>query len=118
MKAQCLLVTGKKLSELSDFDLPEPQEGQVLVRSVYTLVSPGTELRCWEGGEPGSDQHPFIPGYAAVGVVEKCGKGCSIKPGVRIYHGGTQMASVRCQWGGHTSHAIISESAARIIPEN
>ena len=118
MKAQCLLVTSKKKAELSDFDLPNLKDGQILVRTVLTLVSPGTELRCWEGGEPGSDSHPFIPGYTGVGIVEKSGKGCTLKPGTRVYRAGTQEASLRRLWGGHVSHAILSEDAAQVIPTN
>jgi 2-desacetyl-2-hydroxyethyl bacteriochlorophyllide A dehydrogenase len=74
-------------------------------------------LRCWEGGEPGSDEYPFIPGYSAVGIVERVGKGCSIREGARVFGAGTQLGSLRRQWGGHTSHALLAQSAARILPD-
>lgn len=70
--------------ELRDVDLPEPAEGEVVVRALYSGVSRGTETLVFRGGVPES-QHaamraPFqegdFPGpvkycYLSVGVVEE-----------------------------------------------
>lgn len=70
--------------EIREFTLPEPGEDQVLVRSLYSGVSRGTETLVFRGGVPGS-QHsamrapfqegdfpgPVKYGYLNVGVVEE-----------------------------------------------
>ncbi|MGW3284216.1 zinc-dependent alcohol dehydrogenase [Streptomyces sp. NPDC001002] len=70
--------------ELRDVDLPEPAVGEVLVRSLYSGVSRGTETLVFRGGVPES-QHavmrapfqegdfpaPVKYGYLNVGVVEE-----------------------------------------------
>ncbi|WP_171109517.1 MULTISPECIES: zinc-binding alcohol dehydrogenase [Streptomyces] len=70
--------------ELRDVELPDPAEGQVLVRTLYSGVSRGTETLVFRGGVPQS-QHtamrapfqegdfpgPVKYGYLNVGVVEE-----------------------------------------------
>ncbi|MFJ9538497.1 dehydrogenase [Streptomyces sp. NPDC101225] len=72
------------LGEIRTADLPEPAEGEVLVRSLYSGVSRGTETLVFRGGVPRS-QHaamrapfqegdfpaPVKYGYLNVGVVEE-----------------------------------------------
>lgn len=70
--------------EIRDVDLPEPAEGEVLVRSLWSGVSRGTETLVFRGGVPAS-QHaamrapfqegdfpgPVKYGYLNVGMVEE-----------------------------------------------
>ncbi|MGW3118769.1 dehydrogenase [Streptomyces sp. NPDC001107] len=72
------------LGEIRSVDLPEPGEGEVLVRSLYSGVSRGTETLVFRGGVPES-QHaamrapfqegefpaPVKYGYLSVGRVEE-----------------------------------------------
>jgi NADPH:quinone reductase-like Zn-dependent oxidoreductase len=72
------------LGEIRSADLPEPAAGEVLVRSLFSGVSRGTETLVFRGGVPGS-QHaamrapfqegdfpaPVKYGYLNVGVVEE-----------------------------------------------
>ncbi|MFF4250265.1 zinc-binding alcohol dehydrogenase [Streptomyces sp. NPDC001663] len=72
------------LGEIRDAQLPEPAEGEVLVRSLFSGVSRGTETLVFRGGVPES-QHaamrapyqegefpaPVKYGYLNVGVVEE-----------------------------------------------
>ena len=46
---------------------------EILVRSLYTAVSPGTELACLAGREASWFAMPGVPGYSGVGVVEAVG---------------------------------------------
>ena len=59
--------------------VPDPES--VLVRSLYSLISPGTELALYTGThvgipDPGNTfaKFPFYPGYSVVGIVEAVGK--------------------------------------------
>jgi 2-desacetyl-2-hydroxyethyl bacteriochlorophyllide A dehydrogenase len=74
---------GKNDSRLEEFTLsPEIGPGDVRVRNLISLVSPGTELavyrmthRAFEAGGPMAAwvAYPFHPGYASVGEVEAVG---------------------------------------------
>ncbi|MFI7408017.1 dehydrogenase [Streptomyces sp. NPDC049627] len=70
--------------EIREVDLPEPGEGDVLVRSLYSGVSRGTETLVFRGGVPesqyaamrapfqeGEFPAPVKYGYLSVGVVEE-----------------------------------------------
>ncbi|MEN6478185.1 MAG: zinc-binding alcohol dehydrogenase [Anaerolineales bacterium] len=62
-------------AELQPFEWNEqPGPGQVSLASVYTLISPGTELACLAGIESWAP-FPFVPGYAGVGTVLAVGEG-------------------------------------------
>ncbi|MBN2287692.1 MAG: zinc-binding dehydrogenase [Candidatus Glassbacteria bacterium] len=70
---------------------PSPGPGQILCRSVCSLVSIGTEMICFNGEvEPGSVwaswiKYPFEPGYSSVGEVVETGEGVGqIAPGDRV----------------------------------
>lgn len=70
--------------EVSDVDVPEPVEGQVLVRTSFSGISGGTEALAYRGEiDPstpldetlgalgGTFAYPFAYGYSCVGVVER-----------------------------------------------
>ena len=74
-------------------DLPPLQPGQVLARTCYSLISPGTELAMYTHSHVGfSDpnnkfaKYPFYPGYAGVGEVVAAGEGASFGPGDRLFY--------------------------------
>ena len=116
-QGQAIFFTGVGKVEARAFDLAEPGPGEILVRSEVTLISPGTELRCLAGAQPGSAPFPFIPGYVTVGRVERCGAGASIEVGSRVLCDGTRQAGLPWQWGGHVSHAITQASWVVRVPD-
>ncbi|WP_018546916.1 zinc-dependent alcohol dehydrogenase [Streptomyces sp. LaPpAH-108] len=102
--------------ELRDVTLPEPAEGEVLVRSLYSGVSRGTETLVFRGGVPES-QHdamrapfqeggfpaPVKYGYLNVGVVER---------GPAELIGRT----VFCLYP-HQTRYVVPVSAVTVVPE-
>lgn len=65
-----------QLTERNDDDVPAPGAGQVVARTLFSLISPGTELALYNGTHVGIDnpantfaKYPFYPGYATVGEV-------------------------------------------------
>jgi len=66
---------------LASEPLGKPGSGEVLVESLYSLVSTGTELTAYTGSfQPGSAwaryvKYPFKPGYSSVGRVIEVGDG-------------------------------------------
>ena len=61
MKATCILHTAVNTVALTDTQVRDPGPGEVLIETEYSLISPGTELRCLAGKEPGQSPFPFIP---------------------------------------------------------
>lgn len=88
MSRRSLYFTGERAVEVRSRPVPEPDPGEVLVRSEATAVSPGTELLVYREEVPaeaatdetitalsGTFSYPLCYGYAAVGRVLKAGEG-------------------------------------------
>jgi threonine dehydrogenase-like Zn-dependent dehydrogenase len=103
--------------EIRSVDLPEPAVGEVLVRSLYSGVSRGTETLVFRGGVPQS-QHaamrapfqegdfpaPVKYGYLSVGLVEE---------------GPDELVgrTVFCLYP-HQTRYVVPASAVTVVPEN
>lgn len=102
VKSQALFFTGPGQVELQAIELPDEGAGRIWVRTLFSGVSPGTELRCLAGQQPGTLPWPFIPGYSSVGevVVDRSGRGLAV--GTKVFcAGGSAEAGLPVQWGGH-----------------
>lgn len=118
MQAQAILFTDVNTVEFQAIEVPDPAPDEVLIQTAYSCVSPGTELRCLAGQQPGGAAYPFIPGYALTGHVIKAGTQSQIAEGSRVFCTGSTRASVTRQWGGHVSHAIKPAHETIIVPDN
>ncbi|MET9905278.1 dehydrogenase [Streptomyces sp. NPDC006476] len=102
--------------EIRDVHLPEPGEGEVLVRALYSGVSRGTETLVFRGGVPES-QHaamrapfqegdfpaPVKYGYLSVGVVEA---GAADLVGRTVF----------CLYP-HQTRYVVPASAVTVVPD-
>lgn len=87
--------------------------GQVLVRNIYSLISPGTELAIFTRSHVGFDdpdnlwaKYPFYPGYAAVGRIDRLGSTVSgLSIGDLVYH-----------QGPHQSYTLVSSDQVLPVP--
>ncbi len=116
MQTRAIVFTAPRQVELHDIDIPAPEAGEVLIESLYTLISPGTELRCRAGKQDGA-VFPFIPGYALTGRVIARGADVSLSEGTLVFCSGTSKASLNRVWGGHTAHAVRAERDVYPLPE-
>ena len=117
MKTKAITVTAPKTVEMVDVTLPSLSDGEVLVKTVASCISPGTELRCMSG-EGEASLFPYIPGYCQAGIVMECGPGTSIPEGTRVFSAGTDKCSLPTQWGAHIAHAVKDEKDLLILPDN
>jgi 2-desacetyl-2-hydroxyethyl bacteriochlorophyllide A dehydrogenase len=117
MDAQAILHTGVNTVALAPIEVPEPGPGQVLIETLYSCISPGTELRCLAGQQPDAAPWPYIPGYALTGRIAAAGPNTTLPVGTLVFSGGTSAASVARMWGGHVSHALHHEGAVFPLPE-
>lgn len=90
MKTRALYFIAPAQLEIRRTELPEPAEGQVLVKSTCSAISAGTELLVYRGLAPqdlpadttisslaGQLKFPLKYGYALVGRIERLGKNVS-----------------------------------------
>jgi len=115
MKTTALLATAIDHVELAEATIPEPESGEVMIKAVYTAISPGTEMRCLAGRQAGVT-FPFIPGYSMVGQIAARGPGVAIAEGTWVFCQGTQKADRPLAWGAHVAHALCGESSVFPLP--
>jgi len=99
---------------IEDRPVPDPREGEVLVKTQVTLVSAGTELTILSGDFPRDSewskygQFPFVPGYSNVGEVVRLGKGSDEGlMGKRIVNRGP-----------HAMYVAAQADSPRIVPDS
>ncbi|MEM3815942.1 MAG: zinc-binding dehydrogenase [Candidatus Bathyarchaeia archaeon] len=99
--------------EIEEFDVREPSEGEVLIESVATLISTGTELTALTGDFPKPSawsmyvKYPFIPGYSCVGRIIMCGAN------VKGFKTGDLVAAT----SPHATHTTIRADQIMSVPE-
>ena len=109
MKRRAIVFTGKERLETREEELPVLGPGQILVQTVDTLISSGTERIVFTRDfAPGTHwdnwvKYPFYPGYLMVGRVAAVG------PGVTGVKEGSRIAAR----AGHASHHIFDVGNAR-----
>ncbi|MCX7941491.1 MAG: zinc-binding dehydrogenase [Dictyoglomaceae bacterium] len=105
MKGLRIIVPKEREISFEEFELEEEKlrEDEALVKNIYTMISPGTELSIYTGIDPevyvptSWCHYPFKPGYIGVGRVIKVGKKVeNLKEGDLIYY-----------FSNHASHSII-----------
>jgi len=100
--------------ELVEQEVPDPGPGQVLTRTLVSLLSTGTEMWCYRGEFDEQTtwanwvRFPFTPGYQNVGVVVAIGEGVEgIEPGDRVF-----------LTAGHVGYVVSDAGAVVKVPED
>ena len=106
MRGHRVIVTAPGQVELEWIDPPPPKKGQVLLRALSTLISPGTERAFFLGLENADAEFPFLPGYSFVGEVIAVGDDdAALRLGDRVV----------CR-AGHQSHALVDANTCLKAP--
>ncbi len=117
MNAKALLFNAVNEVVCQPVEVPTPQVGEVLIATAYSCISPGTELRCLAGQQPGAVPFPFVPGYSQSGTVIAAGRDTRLAVGTRVWSGGTsRVQGAHLMWGGHISHAVRAETDVIPLP--
>ena len=102
----------------AEFELGPCGEHDIVVKTLYTMVSTGTELRVLGGHYGASNNFPLIPGYAVIGEVTAVGAG------VKGYRVGDLISGrnpravpgIKSQWGGQASqHVYVTTGEDRPV---
>jgi D-arabinose 1-dehydrogenase-like Zn-dependent alcohol dehydrogenase len=103
--------------ELVQIPVPEPKEGQVLIRVEACGVCHG-EAKIIEGW---ASSYPRTPGHEVVGVVAKLGPGATKwEVGQRVgigWDGGHDNTTALTTDGGYAEYMVANEAATILIPE-
>lgn len=116
--ASALIVTAPHTVELGTVELPEPGSGEVLLETLFSSISPGTELRCLAGKQQGA-AFPFVPGYSMIGRVVRAGRSSGIAEGtIGFAMGSEHAAGAHLMWGAHMSHAVCGAARLQVLPDD
>ena len=107
MKAQRVVFRDKGKVELEAFEAASPSAGQVQVRLLYSVISPGTELAFLHMMPNAVTEFPTYAGYSASGRITAVG------PDTDDCREG-QLVAVPA---GHGSHAVLDGAACWSVPE-
>ena len=108
-----LAFTGSRQVELHNDELPKPGKGEVLARSLVTVMSTGTENIVFnhdfeeDTGWSRWVKYPFYPGYSNCGVIEELGEE------VEGFKVGDRIATRH----GHRSHFICKPLPGQKVPD-
>jgi 2-desacetyl-2-hydroxyethyl bacteriochlorophyllide A dehydrogenase len=102
LRAERVVNQAPMQAALESIEVDESNLGptEVLIRTLVTVISPGTELANWQGKlHMNTDQPRWYPmtnvGYANVGEVIAAGSELSVQPGQRVYSMGNHASVVR-----------------------
>lgn len=118
MKTQAVVFTALDEIEIKEVELPSLKEDQILTKSIYTFVSPGTELRTLAGHYVGPNSFPFVPGYSTLSRIIEVGSAVkNYRVGDVISSwAGAQFANIKSSWGGQSAyHVYTGESSHHVI---
>jgi NADPH2:quinone reductase len=101
---------GPEVMKLVELPRPQPGPGQVLVRIYAAGVNP-VETYIRAGTYPRKPALPFTPGNDGAGVIEQAGEGVNLRPGDRVYSGGSIS-------GTYAEYALCNVAQVHPLPAN
>ncbi|MBN1864428.1 MAG: zinc-binding dehydrogenase [Victivallales bacterium] len=106
MKCKAIVFTAPGKVGLKNFNLPECGDNEVLAETIYSFVSPGTELRVLSGVSESNGRFPLIPGYSWVGRIIQVGSAVKGWSEGELVSGRNPMPipGITQLWGGQASH--------------
>ena len=103
--------------ELRTLTLPDPGPEDMVVRTLVTAVSPGTERWILRGKHIGTT-FPCVPGYHRIGVVESVGEAVrDVAVGTLVYGCGNRWEEkeVVSMWGAHVGLSVSPPAGYHVI---
>ncbi|WP_153504803.1 NADPH:quinone oxidoreductase family protein [Cumulibacter manganitolerans] len=94
--------------EISDAPVPEPGEGEVLIRVAAVGLGFVDGLKV-QGKYQTKDPLPFVPGSEIAGVVEAVGPGAGLRTGDRV--------TANVSRGGLAEYAVAPAAATEVLPD-
>lgn len=106
---------------IREVGLPELQPDQIRTETLYSFVSPGTELRTLAGHYGASRHFPLIPGYSSVSRIVEVGpeiKGYRVGDLLSV-RGGGGFIGADAYWGGEAGGHVFPQQGTHIrLPDS
>ena len=108
-KAEAVVLERPGSVVLTDVELIEPSETDVVIAVEYSGISTGTEKLLWSGEMPPFPGlgYPLVPGYEAAGIVEHAGANSGFRKGEHVFAPGSS--------GFKTARGLFGANASRIV---
>jgi 2-desacetyl-2-hydroxyethyl bacteriochlorophyllide A dehydrogenase len=115
--AKAIVIEKPHHAVVKEIPLPAVDEQSVVIRTTWSAISTGTEVKVWNGktGKLGGELwYPTVPGYEQVGVVEYVGpkaflsaRGECFRVGDRVMANEIRMYPSQCaSWGGQVGISV------------
>ncbi|MBN1670072.1 MAG: zinc-binding dehydrogenase [Kiritimatiellae bacterium] len=107
MKTQAVIFPEANRFEMTELHLEAPGPADIVVRTLVTAISPGTE-RWVLRGKHIRTRFPCVPGYHRIGIVEQCGaEAVNFQPGDVVYGSANRWSDpVISMWGAHVALSV------------
>jgi 3-hydroxyethyl bacteriochlorophyllide a dehydrogenase len=121
LRCPAVVFEGRLDVVVRDVRLPDPRPGDIVVRTMLSGISAGTERWTLTGRYGGIDAtYPFIPGYQRVGVIEWVGADVSLRRvGEVVFINETRLDEPTLRdkhWTGHIGYSVAPAAAALPLP--
>lgn len=117
MKTQAALFPEPDKYDTIELTIADPGPEDIVVRTLVSAISPGTERWVMRGKHIGS-AFPCVPGYHRVGVVEHCGEQVAdVEPGDIVYGSANRWEEkdILSMWGAHVGHSVGPATAYHFV---
>ncbi len=117
MHARAIVLNAPHNLAVSRLVLAEPGAGDVVVDTLWSGISTGTERLLYSGRMPSFPGmgYPLVPGYESVGVVSAAGDAAGVAVGTTVFVPGAHcFGDVKCLFGAAASRLVAP--GARVVP--
>lgn len=116
MKSQAVVFTAANSYEVMDVEIADPGPEDILVRTLWTAVSPGTERWTLRGKHIGT-RFPCIPGYHRIGIIEAAGSHVTTHKAGDIVYGFSNKVRppIVNMFGAHIAHSVSEPGSYKIL---
>ena len=120
MNVKAVVFVSEDQIEVREVQIPAIKPDQIRTETLYTFVSPGTELRTLAGFYGAKGHYPFIPGYSTLARVVEVGsevKGIQVGDLLSSRKEGQLVSAVSNWFGGQIGGHVYTPAETVILPE-
>jgi len=120
MKTQAIIFPRANEYEMTTLTLDKMGAQDVLVRTLTTAISPGTERWTLRGKHMGTS-FPCVPGYHRIGIVEDCGSEVTdLQVGDIVYGAANrwQEKDIISMFGAHVAYSVANANGYTFLSKN
>lgn len=116
MKTKAVIFPEANKFEMTRLELEKPGPGDIVVRTLVSAISPGTERWVLSGKHIGA-RFPCVPGYHRIGIVEECGKEVkNFRVGDIVYGSENRWrGNIVSMWGAHLGLSVSNWAGYRFL---